>query len=165
MRMRRILGVAIGAALVVVAGAGTVAWAGPGRADPALREAAKACVAEAKAANPDADRATVRAAARPCLEAAGIDVRHLTPEQEARRAALRECVKAARDANPDAANPDEDRPALREAVGACLGEAGIEPGAARDRLRQCVADAKAANPDADRPTLRPIVRACMTPGG
>ncbi len=157
--MRRILGVAVGA-VVVVAGAGTVAWAGPGRGDPVLREAAKACVAEAKAANPDADRATIRQAATPCLEAAGIDVRDLTPEQEARRQALRECVKAARDGNPDA-----ERPALREAVRACLGEAGIEPGAARERLRRCLADARAANPDADRPALRPMVRECMAQGG
>jgi len=165
MPVRRMLVVAVGTVLVVVAG-GTAAWAvGPGRGDPVKREAAKACVEAAKAANPDAansedGRAAIRAAAIPCLEAAGITPRELTPEQQARREALRTCVAGVREANPDA-----ERPELREAVRACLAEAGITPGQGRERLRQCIEAAKAANPDADRATLRPIVRECVSQAG
>jgi hypothetical protein len=159
------LAVAVGVVLVVAAG-GTAAWAaGPGRGDPVKREAAKACVEAAKTANPDAansedGRAALKAAVMPCLEAAGITPRELTPEQQARREALRTCVKSAREATPDA-----ERPELRDAVKACLAEAGITPGAGRARLRQCIEDARAANPDADRRTLAPIVRECMSQGG
>jgi phage tail protein X len=154
--------VALGAALIVVAGAGAAAWAGPGGAqrDPATREAAKACVEAAKTANPGADRATLRAAAAPCLEAAGITLRQLTPEQQARRDAFRACIASAKEANPGA-----ERPVLRDAVKACLAESGITPGAGLGRLRQCIKDARAANPDADRATLAPIVRECMTTTG
>jgi hypothetical protein len=115
MPIRRILAVALGATLVVVMGAGAVAWAGPGghRAgggggDPARREAAKQCLADARAANPDADRAAVRAAAKPCLEAAGI-----TPRAALGR--LRDCIDQVL-----AAHPDADRKALRSAVRDCL---------------------------------------------
>ncbi|HVF14597.1 MAG TPA: hypothetical protein VM942_08355 [Acidimicrobiales bacterium] len=166
--MRRMFAVAVGTVLVVAVGAGTAAWAaGPGRGDPVKREAAKACIEAARAANPDAGdggadgRAAVREAARPCLEAAGITPRELTPEQQARRDALRTCVKSAREADPEA-----ERPALREAVKSCLAEAGITPrDGPRARLRQCIEQARTASPDADRATLAPIVRECVAQGG
>lgn len=69
--MTRTIGIAAGATLLVLAGAGAVAWAGPGRGDPAVREAAKACIEEARAANPDADRATLRPIVRECMSQGG----------------------------------------------------------------------------------------------
>ena len=107
--MRRILGIALGTTLVVVVGAGAVAWAGPGRGDPGKREAAKQCLADARAANPDADKAAIREAAKPCLEAAGIAPKELTAQQQARRDAAKACLQAAKEANPDADRPDHRR--------------------------------------------------------
>jgi len=97
--VRRIVGL-VSAIVVVGIGAGaTTAWGHPG---PARREAAKACVADARAAHPDADRAAIREAARPCLEALGLPGRARTPEQRAARQRLRACVRDVRQAHPDA---------------------------------------------------------------
>jgi hypothetical protein len=154
--MRRILGIALGTTLVVVVGAGAVAWAGPGRGDPAKREAAKQCLADAKAANPDADRAAIRAAAQPCLDAAGIAPKELTAQQQARRDAAKDCLQAAKDANPDA-----ERPTIAEAAKPCLEAAGITARAGLERLRSCIDTVLGANPDGDRQALRTAVRECM----
>ena len=151
MHVRRILVVAIGATLVLGVGA---AWAGPGRGDPVKREAAKACLAEAKAANPDADRAALRAAVTPCLEAAGI-----TPGSHPVIDGLRDCMAAAREANADA-----EREVLREALRACVAESGVPLRGLRDRVSQCREEVAAANPDANGETRRPLVRECVAKG-
>ena len=156
MRMRRILGVALGTTLVVVVGAGAVAWAGPGRGDPAKREAAKQCLADAKAANPGADRAALREAVKPCLEAAGIVPKELTAQQQARRDAAKACLQAAKDANSDA-----DRATLVAAAKPCLEEAGITARAGLERLRGCIDQVLTAHPDGVRKALRGAVRECM----
>jgi hypothetical protein len=159
--MRRILGVVVGTTLVVVVGAGAVAWAGPslnrlGGRDPAKREAARQCLADAKAANPDADRAAIRAAAQPCLDAAGIALPELTAQQTARRDAAKACLQTARDANPGA-----DRAAVAAAAKPCLQDAGITARAGLERLRGCIDQVLGANPDGDRRALRSAVRDCM----
>jgi hypothetical protein len=107
------------AAGVIVVGGATAALAHP--RDPAKREAAKACLDQARQAHPDADRQELRDAAKPCLEAAGINVPDPTPEQRARREAFRKCAEDARQAHPD------DREARREQVRKCLSDAGIKP--------------------------------------
>lgn len=146
--------------MVVVVGAGAVAWAGPGRGDPAKREAAKQCLADAKAANPDADKAAVRAAAQPCLDAAGIALPELTAQQKARRDAAKACLQAAKDANPGA-----DKATVAAAARPCLENAGITARAGLERLRDCADQVLAAHPDgADkggRKALRTAVRECM----
>ena len=110
--MRRIIGVLAGAVVAVGAGAGATAWAHPG---PAQRHAVRACIADARDANPDADRRALREAAQPCLEALGLPGRARTPEQRAARQALRACVRDVRQAHPDA-----DRPELRELIRECV---------------------------------------------
>ena len=155
--MRRILGVALGATLVVVVGAGAVAWAGPGRGEK--RAAVKQCLADARAANPDADKAAVRAAAQPCLDSADIALPELTAEQKARRDAAKACLQAARDANPDA-----DKKTVAAAAKPCLEEAGITARAGLERLRDCADQVLAAHPegaDDSRKALRTAVRECM----
>ena len=157
--MKRVLAVLVGAGVAV--GGGVAAWAGPG--DGANREAAKACAAQARAADPEADRAQVREAVRSCLAAQGItlekDRRPLSPEQRARRDALRKCLEGVK-----AANPDADRAALREAARPCLEQAGIAPGQLRERaaaVKECRREVRTAHPDADRAALRDLVRDCV----
>jgi len=112
--LKRIVTALTGAALAVGLGAGATAWAGPGRS-PADRATARACLEDARRASPDADRAAVREAARPCLEAAGLAGRPRTPEQQAAREALRECLRTVRQAHPDADR--EERRELARAQG------------------------------------------------
>jgi ribosomal 50S subunit-associated protein YjgA (DUF615 family) len=107
--MKRVLAVLVAAGIIV---GGGVAWAHPGGPN---RDAARACLAEAKAADPDADRAALRQAVRQCLEAQGITRPEPTPEQRARREALRACVQSVK-----AANPDADRAELRRLVRECM---------------------------------------------
>ena len=152
--MKRVLAVLVGAGIAV--GGGVAAWAHPAGPN---REAARACVADAKAADPDADKAALREAVRDCLEAQGITRPEPTPEQQARREALRTCLQAVKSANPAA-----DRAQLRELARPCLEEAGIEPGQGRPRLaelRECRAEVKAEHPDADRTDLRRLMRECV----
>jgi len=96
-------------------GVAATAWAqtsgGGDRA--ANREARRACVQEARAANPNADRATIRNAARSCLEQAGI-VKPLTPDRQARRAKGLSGFEQAKAAHPG------DRAAIRQAVKDCV---------------------------------------------
>jgi hypothetical protein len=107
--MKRVLAVLVGAGVAV---GGGIAWAHPGGPH---REAARACLAEAKAANPEADRAALRQAVRSCLEAQGISVPKPTPEQQARRAVLRACLNGVKSANPDAEGIE-----LRRLVKECM---------------------------------------------
>lgn len=151
--MKRVVAVLVGAGIVV---GGGVAWAHPGGPN---REAARACRAEAKAADPEADRAALREAVRHCLEAQGIDVPEPSPEQQARREALRACLQGVKEANPEA-----DRAQLRQLAQPCFDEAGIEPRPLRPRLaelRQCRAQVNADHPDAEGAELRRLVRECM----
>ena len=111
--MRRVLAVLVGAGIAV--GGGVAAWAHPGGPN---REAARACLGEARAADPDADKAALREAVKACFEAQGIAPggrRALTPEQQAARDALRACRQEARAANPEAARAE-----LRRLVVECL---------------------------------------------
>lgn len=152
--MKRVLAVLVGAGIAV--GGGVAAWAHPGGPN---REAARACLADAKAADPDADKAALRQAVRDCLEAQGISRPEPTPEQQARREALRTCLQGVKSANPDA-----DRAQLRELAGPCFDEAGIEPPRLRPRLaelRECRAQVKAEQPDAEGAELRRLVKECM----
>lgn len=154
--MRRVLAVLIGAGIAV---GGAAAWAGTaGAADPTKREAARACRAQAREAEPGADKAALREAVRACLAEAGIEGRSLTPEQQASREAVRACIDAARAANPD------DRPAARAAARDCLQDAGVTPKRLRARLagaRQCLTEVRAANPGAGRSEVRDLVKECL----
>lgn len=122
--------VAVLAVAAVVLGGGTAAFAaGGGRPDPDTRAAAKECIRKARADHAG-DRPAVRAAVKACLEQAGVDVGRLGHGLKAvrdqvkalpgdKKAALKECVKAAR------TDHKGDRPAVKEAVRACLAQAGI----------------------------------------
>jgi ribosomal 50S subunit-associated protein YjgA (DUF615 family) len=110
--MKRFL-VVLALSAVAVGGA-SVAWAHPFGGDGARREALRACRQEVKEANPEADRATIRAAVRSCLEEAGI-LPPLTEEQKERRATFRQCLETARTEHPDA-----DRATIRQAVRECV---------------------------------------------
>ena len=152
--MKRVLAVLVGTGIAM--GGGVGAWAHPAGPN---REAASTCLADAKAADPDADKTALREAVRDCLEAQGITRPGPTPEQQARREALRTCLQGLKSANPDA-----DRAELGELARPCLEQAGIEPGQARPRLaerRECRAEVKAEHPDAERDELRRLVRECV----
>lgn len=154
--MRRILAVLVGAGIAL--GGGAAAWAQTTGQDGTKREAARACLSQAREATPDADKATLRAAVKACLTEAGIEGRTLTPEQQAKRDAVKACVDAARADNPD------DKAAARAAAKACLEEAGVTPGRIRAKLagaRECLAEVRAANPDADRSEIRRLVKDCV----
>ena len=82
------------------------------------------------------------------------------------REAAKACLSAARQEAPDA-----DRATLREAVKACLQEAGIEvrtptpeQQAKREALRSCVEAAKAAHPD-DKAAARAAAQPCLEAAG
>ena len=83
-----------------------------------------------------------------------------------KREAARACLSQVREAAPDA-----DKAALREAVKACLTEAGIEgrtltpeQQARRKAVRACVDAARAANPD-DKTAARAAARTCLEDAG
>ena len=83
-----------------------------------------------------------------------------------KREAAKACLSVARQAAPDA-----DRAALRDAVKACLDEAGIEARtptpeqqARREAVRSCVQAAKAAHPD-DKAAGRAAAQACLEQAG
>lgn len=84
----------------------------------------------------------------------------------AKREAARTCLSQAREATPDA-----DRAALREAVRACMTEAGFEgrtptpeQRAKREAARACVDAARSAHPD-DKVAMREAARACLEEAG
>lgn len=158
--MRRLFAVLAGAGLAV--GGGAAAWAGPGGSGGPNREAAKACLAQARQDNPEAARAELKDVVKACLGAAGIkpgEGRELTPEQQAKRDALRSCLQAVKDANAGA-----EKTELRELARPCFEQAGVTPGRIRAKLagaRECLAEVQAANPGAGKATLRPLVKACI----
>jgi hypothetical protein len=154
--MRRMLAVLVGAGIAV--GGGVAAWAHPGGPN---REAAKACLADARAADPNADKAALREAVKACLEAQGITPgsRDLTPEQQAKRDELRACLQGVRSANPDA-----ERAELRDEAKACFDQAGVTPHHVRPKLaelRACRESVLAEHPDAAREELRRLVMECV----
>lgn len=155
--MRRLLALLVGAGVAV--GGGVAAWAGPAGPN---REATKACRAEARAADPDADRQALKDAVRTCLEAQGLTRPRRdepSPEQQARRDALRTCLQGVRSANPDA-----ERAELRELAKGCLEQAGIDPAHVRTKfaeLKECRKAVRADHPDAARLELRRLVRECV----
>lgn len=104
--MKRLLAVVAGTGIAV--GGGAAAWAHPGGPN---REAAKACLAEARAADPEADRDALREAVRACLEAQGITPRRLRP----RLAEVRECREQVKAEHPEAAGAE-----LRRLVRECV---------------------------------------------
>ena len=156
--MKRVLAVLVGAGVAV--GGGVAAWAGPGGGPH--REAARACAADAKAADPEIDRAGLKAAVMSCLEAQGItpkDRPPLTPEQQARREALRTCLQGVK-----AAHPDAPRAELREAGKPCLEAAGIDPAKIRDRIaatKACREEVRAEHAGEPRAELRKLVMECV----
>jgi len=158
--MKRLLAVLVGAGIAV--GGGAAAWAGTTSGGGANREAAKACLSKAKAATPDADRATVREAVKSCLAAQGITPgshHATTPEQQAKRDALKACLKSVKDAQPNA-----DKATLRNAAKPCLEKAGITPGQVHHKLaavKECRDTVKAAHSEADKATLRNLVKDCV----
>jgi len=161
--MKRVLAALIGATIAV--GGGAAAWAGTGPGGGARREAAKACLQQAKLDHPNADKATLKDAVKSCLSAQGITPgtsRQLTPEQQATRSALKDCLKGVKSANPTA-----DKPQLRDLAKPCLEAAGITPNQAHAKVaaaKACLAKAKADHPDAARAELRSLVKACVKAG-
>lgn len=157
--MRRVLAVLVGAGIAL--GGGAAAWAQTTGPDGTKREAARACLSQAREATPDANKAVRRGAVKACLAEAGVEGRTRNPEQQAKRDAVKACVEAARAENPD------DKTAARAATRACLTDAGVTPGRIRAKLagaRQCVSEVRAANPDASRSDLRTLVKECVAVG-
>lgn len=155
--MKRVLALLVGAGIAV--GGSAAAWAGTNGGDGTKREAAKACLAQARQEAPDASKADLKDAVKTCLSAAGIQPRTLTAEQQAKRDAVKACLQGVKSSNPGA-----DKATLRQAAAKCLQDAGVMPGRLRARisgLHQCVTDTKAANPTADRATLRTLVKECV----
>lgn len=132
--MKRTLAILTVAGLVLGGGAAAFAattGGGPGSVPVprARRQEAKACIRQARADH-QGDRAAIRAAAKECLQRAGVhpgtfgrlfrgvraQIRALSPEK---RAALKDCVKQARRAHKG------DRAGFRQAAEACLSQAGI----------------------------------------
>lgn len=159
--MKRLLAVLVGAGLAV--GGGVAAWAQTtGGSDGTTRAAAKACLQQAKTANPSADKASLKAAVKDCLAAQGITVgqkHQLTPDQQAKRNALKSCLQGVKAANPNATKAE-----LRAAAKPCLDQAGISGGKIRPMitaLKTCIAQAKADHPGATRADLAAAVKTCV----
>jgi hypothetical protein len=154
--MRRVLAVLVGAGIAV--GGGAAAWAQTTGPDGTKREAARACLSQAREATPDADKATLREAVKACLGEAGFEGRTLTPEQQAKRDAVKACIDAARAQNTD------DKTAARAAAKACFEQAGVTPGRIRAKVagaRECITEVRAAHPGASKSELRPLVKECV----
>ncbi len=154
--MRRFLAVLVGAGIAV--GGGAAAWAQTTGPDGTKREVARACLAQAREATPAAGKPALREAVKACMADAGVEGRTRTPEQQAKRDAVRACVDAARAEHAD------DKTAARAAARTCLTDAGVTPGRIRAKLagaRECLAEMRAANPDASRSELRGLVKECV----
>jgi len=65
--MKRVLAVLVGAGIAV--GGGAAAWAGTTGPGGANRQAAKACLTEARQELPDADKSEVRKLVKDCVKA------------------------------------------------------------------------------------------------
>ena len=154
--MRRVLAVLVGAGIAV--GGSAAAWAQATGPDGTKREAARACLSQAREATPGADKPALREAVKACLAEAGIEGRTLTPEQQAKRDAVKACVDTARAENPD------DKAAARAAAKACLEQAGVTPGRIRAKVagaRECLGEVRATHPDASKSELRQLVKDCV----
>lgn len=154
--MKRVLAVLVGAGIAV--GGGAAAWAQTTGQDGTKREAARACLAQARAATPDASKAALRDAVKACMSEAGFQGRTLTPEQQARRDAVKACITQAKADHPD------DKTAARAAARSCLENAGVTPGRLRAKLagaRECLSEVRAAHPDATKAEVRPLVKECV----
>jgi hypothetical protein len=158
--MKRIFVVLVLAGLVV-GGAG-VAWAqtsGSG-GGAARRQALRTCVQQAKQDNPNADKATLKAAVLSCLQAQGITPK-LTAQQKAQAKACLDQAKAA--------NPGADKVTIRAAARPCLEQAGLvkpltaDQQARRAKLLSCYEQAKAAHPG-DRAAIRQATKDCVKAG-
>ncbi len=155
--MKRIFVVLVLAGLVV-GGAG-VAWAQSG-GGAARRQALRDCVQQARQDNPNADKATLKAAVQSCLQAQGV-TRKFTTEQKAQAKACLDQAKAA--------NPGADKVTIRAAARPCLEQAGLvkpltaDQQARRAKLLSCYEQAKAAHPG-DRTAIRQAVKACVKAG-
>jgi hypothetical protein len=112
-QMRRVLAVLVGAGIAL--GGGAAAWAQTATPDGSKREAARACLSQAREAAPDADRAALREAVKACLTEAGIEGRVLPRHIRAKLAGARECLSEVR-----AANPEASRSELRALVKECV---------------------------------------------
>jgi hypothetical protein len=148
--------VLVGAGIAV--GGGAAAWAQTTGPDGTKREAAKACLSQARQATPDAGKAALRDAVKACLAEAGFQGRTLTPEQQAKHDAVKACIAAARAQNPN------DKTAARAAAKTCFEQAGVTPGRIRAKLagaRECLSEVRAAHPGASRSELRPLVKECV----
>ncbi|HWI05479.1 MAG TPA: hypothetical protein VNT52_16860 [Acidimicrobiales bacterium] len=158
--MRRVVAVLVGSAIAV--GGGAAAWASTaGGPDGTRREAARACLSQAREATPDADKLALRQAVKACLAEAGMEGRNPSPEQRAKGQAVKACVDAARDAHPD------DKAQARAQARSCMEQAGITPGRIRAKgagARECLSEVRTANPDASKAEIRSLVRACVGKG-
>lgn len=153
---KRMLAAVVGAGIAV---GGAAVWAGPAGAAGPNREAAKACLSQARQDLPGADKPALRDAVKACLGLAGIEGRTLTPEQQAKRAALRGCLEAAKGSTASG-----DKAALRAAAKPCLEQAGVAPGRMRAKVagaRECLAQVRAANSTADKAAVRKLVKECV----
>jgi len=163
---------ALAVAILVIGGSAVAYAATVGGDAPGAKAQAKACVAKAR--NDHAgDPAATRAAVADCLRAAGITrlgvgrvpnaIRQQIKALPAdKKAALVDCVKKAHDANAT------DHKAFKEAAKACLTQAGItippptpEDLARRQKVKDCLAQARKDHPDAARAQLRDAVKQCV----
>jgi hypothetical protein len=154
--MRRVLAALVGAGIAV--GGGAAAWAQTTGPDGTKREAARACLSQAREATPDAGKPALREAVKACLGEAGFEGRTLSPEQQAKHDAVKACVDAARAQNPD------DKTAARAAAKTCFEQAGVTPGRIRAKLagaRECLSEVRAAHPGTGKSELRALVKECV----
>ena len=154
--MRRVLAVLVGAGIAV--GGGAAAWAGTAGANEPKREAARACLSQAREAAPDADRAELKATVKACLKEARSEAGTPTPDQQAKREAVRSCVDAAKKAQP------ADKALARAAAQACLEQAGVTPGRLRSKVagaKACLAEVRSGNPTLPRAEVRELVKKCV----
>ena len=152
--MKRLIAVLAIAGAVV--GIGGVAYAQTG--DRAVRrDALRTCRATVKQENPNADKATLKADLKACLQAQGIGGK-LTDDQKAQ---AKTCLQQAK-----AANPDADKVTVLSAARSCLEQAGIvkpltaDQQARRAKLLACFEQAKQDHPG-DRSAIRQAVKACV----
>ncbi|MGH9279738.1 MAG: hypothetical protein ACRD12_16775 [Acidimicrobiales bacterium] len=140
---------------LVALGGATAAWAQTSGERGAKREAARACLDEARAANPDAPKAELRDDVKACLEAKGIQLGgKLTDEQKAQAKACIEQAKAA------GGEPVE----IREAARSCLQQAGIDlPPRPGRPAKACLRQARADH-EGDRAAIKEAVKACLGRG-
>lgn len=158
--MRRVLAVLVGGGIAM--GGGAAAWAGTAGEGGPKREAARACLSQARQEAPDAEKGALKEAVKACLKDAGIEGRALTPEQRAKREELRSCLQNAKALRP------EDKAAARAAARACFEQAGVTRGRMREKLsnvKECLTEARTEQPDASKSDRRALVKECLASKG